>query len=168
MPETPAVAAWRNAIRSEDGPSAPTTRLVLINLSFWMDAYGEGASPSQRIQAQETGLDRRSVGRQLREAERTGWVIRREHPKLEDGTRPPTSYFLPDRFVSQGTECPLDQGTESPLNRSKERDDNYSGDRVSPGRPPMRVPPESWNVEDWMQRNRDRDLTRSDLREASA
>ena len=97
MTDIPPVLAWRNAIRSEDGPTDPITRLVLLNLSFWMDAYGDGAEPSMRVQAHQTGLGLRTVERHLKHASETGWLVRQRQKRGR------YSYFVPEEFsTSEG------------------------------------------------------------------
>ncbi len=65
---------WRDLVRSEQGPENPTVRLILVNLSFYMDVYGMNTSPSMDRQARETGLSKRSVIRAINSAVKEQWI----------------------------------------------------------------------------------------------
>ena len=68
---------WRSVIASTDGPSSPTTRLVLLTLSLHMSERGESCFPSTDTLAEETGLTKRSVITHLLTAQDDGWIIRK-------------------------------------------------------------------------------------------
>lgn len=65
---------WRAALLSENGPSNPTMRHVLLTLSTHGDMNGKSIFPSTRTLAIETGLCRQTVMNALKEAEGLGWV----------------------------------------------------------------------------------------------
>lgn len=66
--------AWRSAVTSENGPSSPTTRLVLLALSTYMNEQKTTAFPSTRTLASNTGLSRRAVEKHIRKARKEGWL----------------------------------------------------------------------------------------------
>jgi hypothetical protein len=75
MPQPVDVYAWRNAIMSENGPTNPLARLVLIAVSLHMDnTSGSGAWPAQTSIAKRAGVSLRSVKRHLEFAHRRGWI----------------------------------------------------------------------------------------------
>ena len=71
------VWGWRQAIQKSAIPS--TTKLVLFNLSCWMNEQGQGCYPSTARQAQETGLSERAVCEHLEKAVVAGFLIKRVH-----------------------------------------------------------------------------------------
>lgn len=86
-----ALFTWRSAVASEHGPDKPTTRHVLLTLGLHMNERGSSCFPSLTRLASETGLDRSTVTRHLREAADDGW-IRRTRTKKENGTWGRTEY----------------------------------------------------------------------------
>jgi DNA-binding MarR family transcriptional regulator len=70
------VYEWRDAIRSERGPPSPTTRLVLICLSLWINRNERQCWPSQKTLARHTGLSLRTVKQHLALADDEGWIFR--------------------------------------------------------------------------------------------
>lgn len=71
------VWGWRQAIQKANIES--TTKLVLFNLSCWMNEQGQGCYPSTARQAQETGLSERAVCEHLQKAVAAGFLIKRLH-----------------------------------------------------------------------------------------
>lgn len=71
----PAVMKWRNAVLGTGGPRSPTTRFVLLALSYHMDADGGSCFPSHEKLAAETGLSVRCVFNQLKLAQAERWVV---------------------------------------------------------------------------------------------
>lgn len=69
------VFSWRDAIQNSS--LASTTRLVLLNLSFYMDSQGGICYPSINRQAADTGLSARAVITHLQIAEKEGYIIKR-------------------------------------------------------------------------------------------
>jgi len=65
--------SWRHAILESDLSS--TTRLVLLVLSCHMNSLGQGAYPSVRTLARETGLSRKAVMEHLTRARKAGWIV---------------------------------------------------------------------------------------------
>jgi hypothetical protein len=84
---------WRNAIMSEDGPSNPLARLVLMAISLHMKSDGTGAWPAQTLIAQRAHVGVRSVKRHLEIAERHGW-IERELIRRSQGRNWYYTYYL--------------------------------------------------------------------------
>lgn len=71
------VWGWRQAIQKSDLSS--TTRLVLLNLSIYMNDIGEGCYPSTKQQSQDTGLSERAVCQHLQIAVEQGFLIKDRH-----------------------------------------------------------------------------------------
>lgn len=65
--------SWRHAIQESELESL--TKLVLYNLSFYINDRGEAAWPSVDRQAKETGLARRTVLKHLALAREAGWIL---------------------------------------------------------------------------------------------
>lgn len=78
---------WRSLVASKFGPENPTTRQILIFLSLHMSEKGDSCFPSTRTLAEETGLAHRSIVTHLAEAERTGWIGKRERKTSGQGWR---------------------------------------------------------------------------------
>jgi Helix-turn-helix domain len=76
VPQPIDVYAWRNAIMSDNGPTNPLARLVLMAVSLHMKADGTGAWPAQKLLAVRACMGERSVRRHLEIAERLGWIER--------------------------------------------------------------------------------------------
>lgn len=68
------VWSWRQAIQQSRLGS--TTKLVLLNLSIYMNDLGEGCFPSVRRQVADTGLSERAVYAALALAEKAGFLRR--------------------------------------------------------------------------------------------
>lgn len=75
---------WRSAVASKHGPANPTMKHVLIFLSLHMSEKGDSCFPSTRLLAEETGLNQRTIVKQLAEAGRLGWIGKREQ-RLQNG-----------------------------------------------------------------------------------
>ena len=71
------VWSWRQAIQKSELPS--TTKLVLLNLSIYMNEVGEGCYPTTATQAKDTGLSERSVCTHLDNAEKAGFLLKSLH-----------------------------------------------------------------------------------------
>jgi hypothetical protein len=69
--------AWRDAVRSDLGPSKSTTRQVLIELSLWMNNDKLLAWPSEETIAERCALSSRCVRTHLKLAEEQGWISRK-------------------------------------------------------------------------------------------
>lgn len=67
---------WLNAIRSEQGPSHPLTRFVLMMASLHMKDDGTSCFPSLALLAEETGLSVRTVKKHMKAAYVDGWLLR--------------------------------------------------------------------------------------------
>lgn len=78
---------WRDAVMSEHGPAASTTRHVLLTLGTHMDAQGGSCFPSTRTLATETALSRKTVEKHLRLAEDGGWIERKPRSGSGQGWR---------------------------------------------------------------------------------
>ena len=63
---------WRDAMASKDGPET-YIRLALFALETFMDSNAE-CYPSTRLLAERSGYSRKSVERNLRLAEKAGWL----------------------------------------------------------------------------------------------
>ena len=73
---------WRDAIRSERGPSGKSKaslRHILINLSFYMDGNGLNCYPTQEVIALETGYTLGHVNNMIELAEELGWIKKISH-----------------------------------------------------------------------------------------
>lgn len=69
------VWSWRDYIRQGDLQS--TTKLVLLNLSLYMNEMGDGCFPSTEQQAIDTGLSERSVCTHLQKAVDAGFLSKK-------------------------------------------------------------------------------------------
>ena len=67
---------WRAKVQSTQGPKSPTTRFVLLNLSFRMDTNTLECWPSIDLQSRETGLCEKTIRTHLEIAEAEGWIVR--------------------------------------------------------------------------------------------
>lgn len=67
---------WRDAIRQAELSS--TTKLVLLNLSIYMNDMGEGCFPSIPQQVRDTGLSERAVYVAIANAEEGGFLERKK------------------------------------------------------------------------------------------
>lgn len=70
---------WMDLIRSEHGPKGSNVRLVLLTLVKWMNRNRTSAWPSQQLIASCCDLDRSTVTRALKSAEKQGWVLTSKH-----------------------------------------------------------------------------------------
>jgi hypothetical protein len=95
------VFEWRDAIRSARGPSNPTTRLVLLNLSLWINPGEMSCYPSQETQARQTGLSLRAVKHHLQLADHGGWIYRSK--KRTRGKQWALSFYEPTIPVEDGS-----------------------------------------------------------------
>ena len=66
------VWSWRNLIQKAEIPS--TTKLVMFNLSCYMNDTGEGCYPSTKRQASDTGLSERAVCTHISKAKEYGLI----------------------------------------------------------------------------------------------
>lgn len=71
------VWSWQQAIQKSRLSS--TTKLVLFNLSCYINAVGEGCYPSTKRQAAETGLSERSICTHLAIAKEQGFIEIKKH-----------------------------------------------------------------------------------------
>lgn len=71
---------FREFIRSATFPGSSTMRLVLLEISFYMDKDGHGAFPSQQTIAARTGLSREIVNKKLKEAVKQGIIGIKKYP----------------------------------------------------------------------------------------
>ncbi len=110
---------WRELIASENGPSDPSTRLVLLVLSLHMNQVGENAFPAQELIAKRAGLSVRSVRTHLNLAADAEWL--RIYQKAQKGK----AWFvheymatIPDRLAGLRTSKPWvdDPKWERPAN----------------------------------------------------
>lgn len=67
---------WQDAVLSENGPSRPMTRFVLMALGSHMNKYGGSCFPSYELLVKETKLSLRSVKRHMNLANDEGWFKR--------------------------------------------------------------------------------------------
>ena len=61
-------------IASENGPESPTTRLLLLTMSLYMDKTGGKCFPSTRTLSVDTALSRKAVMEHIQKAEAAGWI----------------------------------------------------------------------------------------------
>jgi len=111
--------SWRGMVASDEGPSEPTTRHVLLTLSLHMNEKGGSCFPSITTLEKETKLARRTILRHIKKATQSGWLsIRKEHQggnkwrrNNYTATIPASDRLSPDAGdrVSQGGD-PLSQG----------------------------------------------------------
>lgn len=71
------VFSWREAV--QNSKLQPTTKLVLFNLSFYMDSKGAGCYPTIETQANDTGLSIRAISKHLKLAREAGFIGVRKH-----------------------------------------------------------------------------------------
>lgn len=76
-PELATFFSWRHAVLKSD--LAPTTKHVLLTLSCHMNAMGEGAFPSTKLLAEETGYSERCVVTHLASSKKKGWIKAKVH-----------------------------------------------------------------------------------------
>jgi len=91
------VWSWRQAVQKADIPS--TTKLVLFNLSVYMNEAGDSCFPSTKKQAEDTGLSERSVCTHLEKAEKAGFIEKKKHGSGQGWSR---HSYIPS--IPQGTE----------------------------------------------------------------
>jgi hypothetical protein len=72
----PPVVRWRKVVLGPDGPASPTTRFVLLALSYHMDERGGSCFPSCDLLTKEMRLSKRAVVKHLQFAEAEGWIER--------------------------------------------------------------------------------------------
>ena len=103
------VWSWRQSIQKS--PLQSTTKLVLLNLSIYMNELGHGCFPSTKTQASDTGLSERSICTHLDIAQENGFLIKSVHGYSGKG-------WKRHEYVAsypEGTEldsAPKDEGTE--------------------------------------------------------
>lgn len=68
----PSIFSWREAIQTASLPS--TTKLVLLNLSIYMNEKGEGCYPSVKRQASDTNLSEKTICDHLQKAAAAGFI----------------------------------------------------------------------------------------------
>ena len=71
------IFSWRHAVQRSDLGS--TTKLVLLNLSLYMNEVGQGCYPSVERQVEDTGLSKKSVITHLDKAVEAGFIIKKKH-----------------------------------------------------------------------------------------
>lgn len=76
---------WRKAVVSDQGPSSPTTRHVLLTLSLHMNEDGGSCFPSIATLMRETKLSNRAVITHLDLADADGWIERRSNTGTGQG-----------------------------------------------------------------------------------
>jgi hypothetical protein len=78
-----ALFTWRSAIASQQSKLPASARLVALVLSLHMSEKGDSAFPGFARLARETGLDRRTVIRQIKKLRKDGWLelLERGGPK---------------------------------------------------------------------------------------
>lgn len=81
---------WRRGICESDLPQG--VRHVLLVLSLYAPTMGEAAFPSAAKLAKDTCFTVNTVRDHLREAERSGWIVRR--PRFVDGRQTSNEYLL--------------------------------------------------------------------------
>lgn len=69
--------SWRQAVQKSGLPS--TTKLILLNLSVYMNDAGDCCYPSIRQQAEDTGLSARAVCEHLGRAVEAGFLEKSKH-----------------------------------------------------------------------------------------
>lgn len=98
------VWSWRNAIQRAQ--LAPFTKLVLLNLSVYMNDLGESCYPTTSQQAADTGMSERSVCTHLQLATDAGFLAKSVHGFGGQGwKRNEYSAVMPPGFeIGKGTE----------------------------------------------------------------
>lgn len=98
------VWSWRNAIQRAQ--LAPFTKLVLLNLSVYMNDLGESCYPTTSQQAADTGMSERSVCTHLQLATDAGFLTKSTHGFGGQGwRRNEYSAVMPQGFeIGKGTE----------------------------------------------------------------
>ena len=71
------VWSWRHAVQQSEIQS--TTKLVLLNLSIYMNELGQDCFPSTKRQAKDTSLSEKAVCEHLDKAESFGFIKRSKH-----------------------------------------------------------------------------------------
>jgi len=71
------VWSWRSAIQKSNLGS--TTKLVLLNLSIYMNELGQGCFPSVKTQAMDTGLSEKSICTHIDKAAVAGYINKGHH-----------------------------------------------------------------------------------------
>lgn len=87
MPQPVDRYMWQQQVCGEHGPRSPTTRLVLLAISLYMDSQGGRAWPSQETIARRASVTRRAVVTHLEIAEQLGWVNRYDAGRTGQGWR---------------------------------------------------------------------------------
>ena len=139
--KTPYLIRWRNLVFSENGlPS--TTKLVLATLSLHMNKDGGSCFPSIRHLSDRSSLSEKAVCKHIKEAEKDGWIFRRDRITTGKGWRGksyqaviPQQYrtdrrSIPREVASSSATPPIDTRadmalTESQSNCSKELSNNF-------------------------------------------
>lgn len=83
----PPVVRWRKLMLGPDGPTSPTTRLVLLALATHMDNLGGSCFPSLDLLAKESRLSKRVVIFHMNLAHDECWFERTEHTGYAKGWR---------------------------------------------------------------------------------
>lgn len=92
------VWSWRQAIQKSS--LSPTVKLILLNLSIYMDENGHGCFPATKRQAEDTGLSERCICTNIATAEKSGYIIRNQ--RGEKGRAWKRQEYAPS--IPQGTE----------------------------------------------------------------
>ena len=71
------VWSWRHAVQQSD--LKPTVRLVLFNLSIYMNDHGQSCYPTIDQQTKDTGLCNKSIIRSIATAEKAGFLVKKKH-----------------------------------------------------------------------------------------
>jgi hypothetical protein len=105
---------WLQAIAASDLPS--TTRLVMHTLSLHMASGGGSCYPGLTLIAAESGLDKSTVRRHLRQAEKLGWIrrIRERRPQGAWGRTTYVPTIPPGDVGAEDPDVPGDVGAQSP------------------------------------------------------
>lgn len=113
------VWSWRQAVQRSSLPS--TTKLVLLNLSVYMNDAGDSCFPTVRQQALDTGLSERAVCDHLGRAVEAGFISKSVHgysgqrwARHEYAATFPKNCALGSEKGTDGGSVPQAKGTERP------------------------------------------------------
>ena len=123
---------WRDLVASVDGPSASTTRHVLLTLSLHMDISGY-CFPSTRLLAERTGVSERAVCAHLALGADSGWISksRRQGASGQGWRRNQYQATLP-KALTRGKHL-TPQGTDPRSARSAEGTDPHDEKALTEG-----------------------------------
>jgi hypothetical protein len=121
---------WRDAITSDQGPSRPLTRYVLLVLGCWMNESQNVAWPRQQTIERRSGMVERAVRTHLKHAIDEGWLAKRARgvpgkrwrlneyvARIPEGLAPQgeASRAAPADVGEARRACPSPDGTDSVL-----------------------------------------------------